>query len=269
MPIRHLGSQPPAVRVARHQRVRAGFRRRRQRFHRVVRIVQIAVEEMLGVVDHFLAVLLQVAHGIGDHRQVFLRRRLEHLLDVQQPALAEDRRHRRARLQDRRQARVLRRRHARAPRAAERRQLGVLQRHRAHRLEELHVLRVRRREAAFEIVDPEFVQAPGDADLGRHREIDAFALRAVAQGRIVDDDLVHAVLPGPAAPLRLGTYFFFAAAFLAAFFFGAGLPMPNASCSDRTAWSASFARMATEILISEVEIISMLILFAASTSNIL
>ena len=31
----------------------------------------VAVEEMLGVVDHFLAVVLEVAHGFGDELEIF------------------------------------------------------------------------------------------------------------------------------------------------------------------------------------------------------
>ena len=38
-------------------------------------------------------------------------------------------------------------------------------------------------------MNPERVELLGDAELVRDREIDAFALRAVAQGRVVDFDL--------------------------------------------------------------------------------
>jgi hypothetical protein len=36
---------------------------------------------------------------------------------------------------------------------------------------------------------PECVELLGDAELVRHREIDAFALRTVAQGRVIDFNL--------------------------------------------------------------------------------
>jgi len=56
--------QPPrdhaAVGIAQAQHVRAGLVRRRQRFERVLRLGDVAVEEMFGIVDHFLAVVLEV-----------------------------------------------------------------------------------------------------------------------------------------------------------------------------------------------------------------
>ena len=42
-----------------------------QRAQRVVRIGQVAVEEVLGVVDHFLAVLLEIRHRFRNQLQVF------------------------------------------------------------------------------------------------------------------------------------------------------------------------------------------------------
>ena len=38
-------------------------------------------------------------------------------------------------------------------------------------------------------MNPERVELLGDAELVRDREIDAFALRTVAQGRVIDFDL--------------------------------------------------------------------------------
>jgi len=45
------------------------------------------------------------------------------------------------------------------------------------------------RPAAFNIVNPERIELLGDAELVRDREIDAFALRTVAQGRVIDFNL--------------------------------------------------------------------------------
>ena len=55
--------------------------------------------------------------------------------------------------------------------------------------EELHVLRIRAGPAAFDVMNPVCVQALGNAELVRGREIDAFTLRTVAQGRVVDFDV--------------------------------------------------------------------------------
>ena len=55
--------------------------------------------------------------------------------------------------------------------------------------EELDVLGIAARPAAFNVMDPERIELLGDAEFVRNREIDAFALRAVAQGRVIDFDL--------------------------------------------------------------------------------
>src|SRR5207302_562966 len=51
--------------------------------------------------------------------------------------------------------------------------------------EKFDVLRIRSGPAAFDVMNPERVELLGDAELVRDREIDAFALRTVTQGRIV------------------------------------------------------------------------------------
>ena len=55
-----------------------------------VAVVDVAVEEMLGVVDDFFAVVLQVADGFGDDGEVFVFGDAESAGDVEVPALAED-----------------------------------------------------------------------------------------------------------------------------------------------------------------------------------
>jgi hypothetical protein len=55
-------------------------------------------------------------------------------------------------------------------------------------LEELHVLWIRAGPTAFDVLNPESVKLFGDAELVQGREIDAFALAAVAQGCIVEFD---------------------------------------------------------------------------------
>ena len=78
-----LLGQAAAVGVAEHEHVRAGVPRGGERRQRVVGIVLVAVEEMLGVVDHLAAVRLEVAHGVGDHRAVLRRLDAEDVRDVQ------------------------------------------------------------------------------------------------------------------------------------------------------------------------------------------
>jgi hypothetical protein len=64
----------------------------------------------------------------------------------------------------------------------------VAQLHLPHVAEERHVLRVGEREAALDVVHAEVVQFPGDQQLVLERKVEPLALRAVAQGRVVDLD---------------------------------------------------------------------------------
>ena len=55
-----------------------------------VAIVDVAVEEVLGVVDHFFAVVLQVTDRLGDDGEVFVFGDAEGAGNVEVPTLAED-----------------------------------------------------------------------------------------------------------------------------------------------------------------------------------
>src|SRR5579864_699657 len=80
-----------AVSVAQAQNVRAGFLSCLQRSHRKIRIGVVAVEEMLGVVHYFPAMVLQILNGFRDQLEVLLFVDAQRALDVQVPALAENR----------------------------------------------------------------------------------------------------------------------------------------------------------------------------------
>src|SRR5262249_10156900 len=124
---------------------------------------------------------------------------------------------------------------------SERGDLGVTEPEALDRTEELLVARVRARPAALDVLDAELVQPLRDAELVVEREGDVLGLCPVAERRVVELDALHA--RGSVA-----------------------LPM-NASWSVRTASSVYFSSMTTEILISEVEIIWMLMPSAERTSN--
>ena len=63
---------------------------RRQR-ERVVAVVGVAVEEVLGVVDHALARADEEGDRFGDHPQVLVAIDLDDLVEVQRPGLAHER----------------------------------------------------------------------------------------------------------------------------------------------------------------------------------
>ena len=93
---REPAGEHPAVGIAQAQNVGAGFLRGFERAQGEIAIGAIAVEEMLGVVDHFLAVVLEVLHGVGDDLEVLALLDSQGAMDVQVPALAENRHDRRA-----------------------------------------------------------------------------------------------------------------------------------------------------------------------------
>ena len=80
-----------AVGVAQAEHIGARLLRGFERPQREIGIGVVAVEEMLGVVDHFLAVILQKANRLGNERQIFFFGDAERALHVQIPALPEDR----------------------------------------------------------------------------------------------------------------------------------------------------------------------------------
>ena len=94
---RHRGDllgEAATVRVAQHHHRRAGVDRRAERGQRIGRIGLVAVEEVLGVVDHLTPGRMEMRDRVPDHRQVLVRGGPEHVRHVEEPALPEDRRDR-------------------------------------------------------------------------------------------------------------------------------------------------------------------------------
>jgi len=176
----HRAWQGAPIRIAQHHAVRSRSGGRRYRGQGIFRVQRIPVEEMLGIVHDFLAELLEVRHAIGDHREILVARRLEHALDMEARALAHQGDHGRARRHQGLDARVVGAANARAAGAAERGQLGAPQARACDPLEELGVLRVRARPAAFDVRDAQRVEPLGDLELVLDGQGETRALRAVA-----------------------------------------------------------------------------------------
>jgi len=197
-PAAHLGEDGPdvegqgaAVGVAQHDHVRPGLGGRGDGGQRVVAVAAEAVEEMLGVIDDFAAVLPQEAHGVADHGQVFFQAGFDHPGDVQVPALAEDGGGRGSAAEEGLQVMILLGTPAGLARAAESRQAGVFERVAPRQLEELQVLGIGPRPSAFDVMNPDVVQAQGDLELFLGAEGDVFALGPVAQGGVVKKNGFH------------------------------------------------------------------------------
>jgi len=126
--------------------------------------------------------------GVGDHRQVLVGRGPEHFFDVEQPGFPVNRHHRRFGLQQQPHLFVGLHGHAFATGRTERRQTGAPELPAPGLGKKLDILGVGPRPAAFNVVHPESVQSLGNAELVHDGKVHAFALAAIAQGRIVDLD---------------------------------------------------------------------------------
>src|SRR6266566_133223 len=239
------GRQGAAARVAQADEGRARVGRGAHARERVVAVGRQAVEEVLGVEDDLVDPLAEEGDGVVDDLQVLRERDAQVLAHVEVPGLADDGDHRRLGGETEAEVAVVGGLHARPAGRAEGRHLRVLQPEALDGAEELLVARVRARPAALDVMDAEVVEPLGDAQLVLEREGDVLGLRPVAQRRVVDLDPPHGRVPGAGV---------------------SGFPI-KASCSARTASSVYLASMTTEILISEVEIIWMLIPSLESTSN--
>ena len=114
----------------------------------------IAVEEVLGVVHHFFAVSPQVGYGLGNQLQVFLFGDAERAGGVQVPALAEDRDHGRTGGDQRLHVAIFFHGMTGEAGGAERGELRVLEVQFGWGAgEEVLVLGIRARPAAFDVVD--------------------------------------------------------------------------------------------------------------------
>ena len=193
--IRHRGGEPmrerAAVRVAAGNRVGARLGRRDHAAERVRGVVREPVEEVLGVVDHALALADEERDGLGDHPQVLVAIDLHDLLEVKAPALADDRAHGRARLGEHAQPRIGVGARVAATGHPERRDLRVAERLSGQQPEQLELLGVRAREARLDHVDPELVEAMRHPQLLLRGQRHALPLHPVAEGRVVELDVGH------------------------------------------------------------------------------
>src|ERR1022692_1693566 len=154
----------------------------------VAGVGDVAVEEMLGVIDHFLAVVLDVAHGFGDEDEVLVLGDAEGAFDVEVPGLAEDRDDGGTGFDQGADVAVLMDRVLGEARAAERGEPGVVQGQFGSALEKLLVFGVAARPAALNIIDTQLIQLLRNDELVVHGERDGLALSAIAESGVEGRD---------------------------------------------------------------------------------
>ena len=190
-----LRRQRAAVGVAQHDPLGPRVGRRARAVQRVAGVFGEAVEEVLGVEQHALAVSDQERDRLGDHLQVLLARDAHDLLDVQHRGLADERAHGRERLREDPQPLVRVGVDPAPARHPERDDLSRLEALLGEQLEQLLLLRVRRREAGLDHVHAERVERVHDAQLLIGGQAHAAAAHAVAQGGVVELDVGSSGLP--------------------------------------------------------------------------
>src|SRR5262249_37330706 len=116
-----------AVGVAQAQDAGAGFVSGFQGAQRVVRIGGVAIEEVLGVVDDFLAVFAEIGYGVGDENEVLFQGNAERAMNVEVPRLPKNRDDRSAGVHQGKNVAVLLHGVLREPGGAERSQLRVME----------------------------------------------------------------------------------------------------------------------------------------------
>ena len=186
-----LGGQHPAVGVAEDDDIGAGFGGGPDDGVGVLGIGAVAVEEVFAVDEHPAALLPQVGDGVADHLQVLLQSGAQGQLHMAVVGLGDQRDHRGARVEECLDLGVIGGRAARPAGGAERDELGVLELDLLLGTgEELGVPGVGAGPAALDEAHTEMVQVPGDGQLVRDRQVDAFTLRAVAQRGVEDMETV-------------------------------------------------------------------------------
>ncbi len=182
-----LPGQGAAVGVAEHHHVGAGLVRGADHGKRVVTVSPEAVEEVLAVDENAAALFTQVSHAVAEHLQVLVEGGAQGQLHVAVVGLGDEGDHGGAGIDQCGQLEILCSADAGAAGGAEGDQLRVLQVELvAGACEELGVPGVGPGPAAFDEADAEVVQVPGDGEFVRDGQIDALALRAVAQGGVED-----------------------------------------------------------------------------------
>ena len=168
-----------------------GLDRGAQAAQRVGGVGRVAVEEVLGVVEHALALGAQERHRLVDHAQVLVAIDAHDLVEVQVPGLADDRRDRREALGEHLQRDVLVSTRTPAARHPEGRDQRTRRRVGLERAEQLGILGVRLGEAGLDEGEAEAIDQVGEVDLLADGQRDALTLRAVTERRVVDADVVH------------------------------------------------------------------------------
>ena len=163
--IANIAWQSTAVGLAKDDPIGAAVLRCLETFQRIVGIGAKAVEEMLGVENHFIDPLLHERDRVGDDFQIGFLADAQIVAHVQVPGLADQGHHRRIRAEESLEIDILRRLGTEFSRRAEGCDLGILELELFHLLEKIGVARIGARITSFDVVDAHVVELRRHAQL--------------------------------------------------------------------------------------------------------
>ena len=180
------------------------FGRRQDALQGVSGILQKRVEEVLGVVDHFLSLFAQKANRFGNHPQVLFAIHPQHFAHVEIPGLAHDGGDGYPTVRQYAEHWVFLRRHTPPPRHSECGQARTARQPLVgHAAEKLLIFRIGPWKTALNDVYAHFGQSPGNAGLLIHRHRESFPLHAIAEGGVIEDDVSVSVICCHCSPRSL------------------------------------------------------------------
>jgi hypothetical protein len=177
-----------AVGIAEHEHGSAGFLRGGEGAEGKLAVLSEGVEEMLGVVDDLTAFGTEKADGVGNHGEIFFGRDAENVQHLVFAAFSDDGDHGGFGVEEGAHAGVFMGFHAAAAGHAEGGDLAGFEFELWDFAEKGRVFGIGEGEAALDKIDAQEVEFLGDLQLILKGEIESFALRAVAEGGVVDFD---------------------------------------------------------------------------------
>lgn len=149
-------------------------------FHSVGFISFIAVKEVFGVKDDLFARFFSVSDSIFDHVQVLFKCGFKSICDMEVPALAEDGNHRSICSQKGFDILIVLDLDLGPSSRGESHYFGILQRNIFYGFKELDIFGIRSRPSAFDVVDAQLVEKPGDLEFILKGKGYPLGLRAVS-----------------------------------------------------------------------------------------
>ena len=200
-----FAGDPSAVGFAEADDVGPRLFRRLPRGEGVLRSVEESIETVFSVVHHGLPVILQISYGVGDHGQILIRFHAQDLQYVQEPGLAHDGDHGGLGVEQHADLVVVFDRNPLLPGEAEGGDLGILPLPATGLLEEFEILGIGTRPTTFDVMHPKLIQLLRNPKLVGQGKVDAFTLGSVAEGGVVDFNLLgrfHVELGKQKTPFR-------------------------------------------------------------------